>query len=379
MKKLLMPFIAAFLIINISCRQTPGDNLKGKEDVDGVIQTSTLDAAGMNERVINELIDSVKTGFYPNRHSLLIYKNDKLVLEEYFTGEDQNWGNDLGVVQHSDTVLHDIRSISKSVVSACIGIAIGQGKIKGIDQKVFDFFEDYEEYKNGGKEELTIKHLLTMTSGLEWNEEIPYDNPQNSEIQMSDAADPVGFVLSRKLVYAPGSTWVYNGGTTALLAEIIERATGKNVYEFAKEYLFGPMGIDRSQWTVIPGTGTPAAASGLRLRSRDLLKFGILYQHNGKWKGAQLLEKSWVEQSLSSQISRPGGGGYGFQFWILNDTIHGQPMEWPAAVGNGDQRICFDRKNNLLMVTTAGNYNKWNIKNNANAIFRRIYYSFQSK
>jgi CubicO group peptidase (beta-lactamase class C family) len=373
MKKILLSSVTAILLFNGGCRQT---GLTGDDARNNDIQLSTLEETGMNSAVINEIIDSISTGFYPNRHSLLIYKNNKLVLEKYFTGRDENWGDELGVVVHGDTVLHDVRSVSKSIVSACIGIAIGQGKIKSVDQKVFDYFSDYQEHKKDGREELTIKHLLTMTSGLEWNEQVPYDNPENSEIQMSNSDDPIGFVLSRKLVSAPGSTWVYNGGTTAVLAEILQRATGKNVYEFAKEYLFEPIGIYHSQWTLIPGTTIPAAASGLRLRSRDILKFGILYHNDGKWKDKQLLQQSWVQQSLTSQIARPGGGGYGYQFWIFNDTIQGKSVEWATAVGNGDQRISLDKKNDLVVVSTAGNYNKWDIRNNAHAILRRIYDSF---
>jgi CubicO group peptidase (beta-lactamase class C family) len=374
MRKILpLLFFSFFILCNYGCRPTTNGDLQKPHDD---IKTSTLEDVGINKVVINELIDSIKTGFYPNRHSLLIYKDDKLVLEKYFTGQDYNWGRDIGIITHHDTVLHDMRSISKSIVSACIGIAIAQGKVKSADQKIFDFFNEYEKYRKDGKEELTIKHLLTMTPGLEWNEDLPYDNPENSEIQMSYSDDPIGFILSRNLTSAPGSTWTYNGGTTALLAEIINRATGKNVYEFAKEYLFEPMGIHRSEWTRIPGTTIPAAASGLRLRSRDILKFGILYQNDGKWKDQQIVQQSWVEQSLTSHISRPGGGGYGYQFWIFNDTIQGNVIEWPTAVGNGDQRIFFDKKNDLLVVMTAGNYNRWDIKNNAHVILRKIYDSF---
>ena len=369
MRTLLISFILGFLIFNSGCQQTAID------DPNDNIQTYSLEDVGINKAVINEIIDSINTGFYPNRHSLLIYKDNKLVLENYFSGQDYIWGRDIGIIMHHDTVLHDMRSISKSVVSACIGIAIDQGKIKSADQKLFDFFNDYAEHAKDGKEELTLKHLLTMTSGLEWNEDVPYDNPENSEIQMDNSSDPIGFVLSRKLSSVPGSTWKYNGGTTEVLATIIKRATGKNVYEFAKEYLFKPMGINRSEWTCFPGTDIPAAASGLRLRSRDILKFGILYQNGGKWKNQQIIQQPWIEQSLTSQISRPDGGGYGYQFWVFRDSIQGKVHEWPAAVGNGDQKIFFDKKNNLIVVMTAGNYDKWDIKNNSFAILTKIYES----
>lgn len=379
MRKLLLNFVAGALLLNTGCQQKTTDGLTVPPSSPDAIQTASPADVGMNEIIIDHLVDSIASGVYPNRHSLLIYKDDKLVLEKYFPGRDSNWGTDLGIINHNDTVLHDLRSLSKSIVSACVGIAIDQGKIKSVDQGIFNFLGEYEQYKKDGKEKLTIKHLLTMTSGLEWNEDVPYDNPENSEVAMSESDDPIEFVLSRKLISAPGSSWTYNGGTTALLAEILTRATGKNVHEFAKENLFEPMGILRSQWTTVPGTTIPAAASGLRLRSRDILKFGMLYQNDGKWEDRQILPKVWVEESLRSHVARPRGGGYGYQFWTFTDTIQGKAVELPTAVGNGDQRIFIDKKNDLLVVMTAGNYNQWDIKNDAHAILKKIYESITVK
>jgi CubicO group peptidase (beta-lactamase class C family) len=372
--------ILFFVITAIGCGQTSDkDTAAQNQTQHDAIATATLQDVGLDRQIITELVDSIKTGFYPNRHSLLIYKDDKLVLEDYFSGHDQNWGTDIGIVQHNDTLLHDMRSVSKSVVSACIGIAISQGKIKSVDQPIFDFFEDYNRYKNEGREVLTIKHLLTMTSGLKWNEDIPYDNPENSEIQMTMSGDGIGYVLSRELTSQPGTVWLYNGGTTELLAEIIKRVSGKNIHEFAKEFLFLPMDITKSEWTISPATNSPAAASGLRLSSRAMLKFGILYLHHGKWGNKQIVPEEWIKESLTPQIKRPENGGYGYQFWIIDYDMKGKNIIIPAAVGNGDQRIYFDKLNNLLVVTTSGNYNNWDIENNASAVLKKIYTSFDFK
>ena len=370
-----------FLVFTtIGCRQnsdkhSTNQNPTPKND----ISISKLEDVGLNKQIITELVDSIKAGFYPNRHSLLIYKDDKLVLEKYFSGHDENWGTDIGIIQYNDTLLHDMRSVSKSIVSTCIGIAIAQGKIKSVDQPIFDFLPDYKQYNNEGRENLTIKHLLTMTSGLKWNEDVPYDNPENSEIQMINSGDGIGFVLSRELTSEPGTVWQYNGGTTELLAEIIKRVSGKNIHEFAKEFLFKPIGIKKSEWTISPSTNSPAAASGLRLTSRDMLKFGILHLHDGKWGEKQIVPKEWVKESLSSHINRQDGGGYVYQFWILNYTLKKKTLTIPAAVGNGDQRIYIDNQNNIIIVTTAGNYNKWDIENNASAVLEKIYTSFDIK
>ena len=332
---------------------------------------------GLNMNNIAALLDSIEHGEYPNRHSLLIYKNDSLLVEKYFPGEDEIWGETIGMIQHTDTVLHDMRSVSKSVVSACIGIAIDMGMIESADQSIFDFFGEYNQFKKDGRENLTIEHFLTMTSGLEWNEDLPYSNPENSEIQMDESNDRIGFVLSRKIVSTPGSEWNYNGGTTEVLAEIIKKVSGQNVHEFAKKYLFGPIGITRSEWTNSTGSDSPAAASGLRLTSRDMLKFGILYQKQGMFNEKQIIPESWVESSLTSHIDRPSGGGYGYQFWILNfNDAHGGHTI-PTAIGNGDQRIFLDSENDMIVVTTAGNYNQWDIEKNAWSLFATVHNSIE--
>ncbi len=316
--------------------------------------------------------DSIKSGSYPNIHSVLILKNQKLVYEAYFKGHDELWGDSLGVVQHHKDSLHDVRSVSKSIVATCVGIALKQGKIDSLSQSIFDFYPEYVKYKIGLRSQITIEHLLTMTTGMEWNENVPYTDPRNSEIQMTSSEDPIEFVLSRPLLSNPGEKWEYNGGTTQLLASIIERATGKNIHEYAKENLFTPLGITGSEWTQFPGLDLPAAASGLRLKSRDLMKFGMLYANQGQWNGKQLLSKSWVKNAFQPHIwfGRNNNVGYGYQFWIFkaNTISSGHDHLIPAAVGNGGQRIYIDSDTGLIVVITAGNYNNWTLKKDSEAL-----------
>ena len=213
-----------------------------------------------------------------------------------------------------------------------------------------------------------------MSSGLAWNEDVPYDNPENSEIRMTKSPNPVEYVLSQPMDFPPGKVWKYNGGTTQLLAAIIEKTTGKKIDEFANEYLFQPLGITRFEWAKYPGTDMPAAASGLRLRSRDLLKFGLLYNNDGMWKDKQVVPEKWVDESFQPQVERPGGGAYGYQFWLWDETINNNPIPIVACVGNGDQRVFFDTARDFVVVITAGNYNKWDIEKNASALLRDYIY-----
>ena len=356
----------------------PQENNQRPENDEGITVASMADA-GIDSTVINKIDTAITNGTYPNIHSLLIARNNKLVYEHYWPGKDESWGQDLGIRVQAKDSLHDIRSISKSVVSACVGIAIQQGKIKSTDQRVFDFFPEYKKLDTGLISSLTIKHLLTMSSGLVWNEEVPYDNPENSEIRMIRSPNPIEYVLSQPMEFPPGISWKYNGGTTQLLAAIIEKTTGKKIDDFAKEYLFQPLGITRSEWIKYPGTDLPAAASALRLRSRDLLKFGLLYNQNGVWQGKEIIDPKWIEESFQSHVQRPGGGSYGYQFWLWQDTIKNKPVPMVACIGNGDQRIFIDKTNDLVVVTNAGNYNKWDIENDAYALLLGYVYPALTK
>ena len=358
-------------MLNISCKeQKPSETTENQSDT--FIPIAVPSELGISADQLLMMEEAIQSNTYPNIHSVLIYKSGKLIYEQYFEGRDEIWGDSLGVVQHGPGRLHDVRSVSKSIVSACVGLAIEQGKIKSVDQSVFEFFPEYAKYKSGPKAQLTIKHLLTMTSSLEWNEEVPYSDPENSEIRMTNSPDPMEYVISRPMEAAPGEFWDYNGGTTQLLAAIIKKATGMDIDSFAGQFLFKPLGIEHHEWTKFPNLDLPAAASGLRLTSRDLLKFGILYMNEGQWKGEQILSEQWVADSMKSyvQFGRNNNVGYGYQFWIFNGNTISENIDNPivTAVGNGDQRIYMDKTQDLIVVTTAGNYNNWTIEKDSESL-----------
>ncbi|MDW3209656.1 MAG: serine hydrolase [Reichenbachiella sp.] len=335
---------------------------------------------GIDTAILNDLTKKIRSQFYPNIHSLLVIKDGSLIYEKYFSGSDQNYGNDIGIVHHTDTTLHDVRSISKSIVSACIGIAIDQKIIKGVDQKIADFFPEIEF--NEEKSQWTIEHFLTMTTGLAWNEDVPYNNPENDEIQMTYSENPVTYVLSKLLDDSPGVNFNYNGGATQVLAEIIERSSNTTLDRFVNEHLFLPLGIEKFEWnkySAYNGADEFAAPSGLRITSRDLLKIGLLYRNKGKWNNEHVLSAEWVNKSFTQKVAFPSdvtefNDGYGYQFWMWPDIIIGKDIRIVAANGNGDQNIYWDLENDLIVVTTAGNYNKWNIENDTYAIMKNHIY-----
>ena len=324
------------------------------------LKVASLSEVGIDSNKIIELTDSILSGYYTNVHSLLIIRHNKLVYENYFPGEDEFFTQKLGVVNHTRDSLHDCRSISKSVVSACVGIAIGQGKIKSVNEKIFTYLPEYARYDTGMKKDITIKDLLTMSSGIEWNEMIPYMDSANSERKIGEQIDPVKYYLSQRIISKPGTVWNYSAGCTYTLAAIIKKATGLDIDKFAKQNIFDPLGISSFVW-LKRDNGLPYAPAGLRLRSRDMAKFGSLYLTQGKWKNKQIIPKAWTEESFKFQITIERFRGYCYQFWGYSgpdDVIDEQITKTIQAEGRGDQRIFVNNQYDFLVVMTAGNYSQ---------------------
>jgi CubicO group peptidase (beta-lactamase class C family) len=332
---------------------------KPVQNIDG-IATDDLLSVQIDTTKIVQLTKLILSDSFPDIHSLLIAKDNKLVYENYFEGKDESWGSNLGYASHDVNKLHDIRSISKSVVAACIDIAVQQNKIKNIDEPIFNYLTDYKEFENGQNKNITIRHLLTMSSGLNWDEDVPHGTRANDETQMERSSNPVEYVLNKPILYAPGTVWKYNSGGVQVLAEIIKEATGYRIDDFADRFLFASLGIKEYKW-IKSHRDFPAAASGLRLTSRDLLKLGLLYLNNGTWNNQQLISERFVSETLKTQILREPGPttkGYSFLFWTQTDTISSKQFPLIIARGNGGQRIFINKDSNLIVVITAGNYNK---------------------
>jgi CubicO group peptidase (beta-lactamase class C family) len=312
---------------------------------------------GLDPAPLAALGEQLKAKPELNVHSVLIVKDGALVYEHYLQGRDENWGDYLGVVRFDRETLHDMRSTTKSVVAALVGIAIGDGSIRGVDTPVVDLLPEHRMADPEAKRSILLRHVLTMTAGLEWDESMPYTDPRNSEIQMIRSGDPIGYVLSRQLIAEPGSQFTYNGGLTELLAAVVRHATGQGLEAFATERLFAPLGIERFEWRR-HANELPSAASGLRLRPVDLAKFGYLYLNRGQWNGRQILPASWVDESLREHWKAPHFG-YGYQWRVPRFTAKGTPIEAFQTRGNGGQCAFVFPKLGLVVVTTAGNYNQF--------------------
>lgn len=292
-------------------------------------------------------------------HSVVVARHGKLVFEQYFPGYDQPWGQPDGQHEFSATTKHDMRSASKSVVSLLVGIAIDRKLIESVDEPVLKFFPDHQAVKQAGWETITLRHLLTMSSGIKWDEARAWTDPNNDEPHLTFEADPIAYVLARPVIAPPDALWAYNGGGTELLGNILEHVSGKPLEAFAREALFQPLGIADVEWKAYKN-GKIAAAAGLRLRPRDAAKLGQLVLNRGQWNGQQVVSADWIAQSITPRFQAVGYFGgtlfYGYQWWMGRSLAGGKDIKWVAAFGWGGQRIFIVPELDLVMMTTAAQY-----------------------
>ena len=301
-----------------------------------------------------------------NAHGIVIARHGRLVYERYFVGNDWRLSMPLGDVNFEAATKHDVRSISKSVTSLLVGIAFDRGLLTDLDARAFSFFPEYEALRTPEKDRITLRHLLTMSSGLAWDETtVPFTDPSNTYSQMEVAPRADHYVLAQPLAARPGEVFNYNSGSAELLGLILRKVSGKRLDAFAKEALFDPLDIKDWDWE---GTAAfnPSAASGLRLRPRDLAKIGQLVLERGKWHGRQIVSSSWIEDSITPRLSgkdaammfyRPEGiTSYGYLWWLGRSPPEHPERDMIAGAGNGGQRVIILPSLSAVVVTTAGLY-----------------------
>jgi CubicO group peptidase (beta-lactamase class C family) len=303
----------------------------------------------------------IRAGEIPNVHSVIVVHKGKTLAEWYFEGPDERRGQPLGYVKFGPETIHDVRSVTKSIVSILFGIAQGQGAIKGLDTPVLDYFPEYKDLQTAERRRITLGHLLSMTSGLHWDEDThPYTDPRNSETAMDLAADRLRFVLEQKIDAQPGARFRYSGGDVALIGAIIARATKMPLEAFAGQALFAPLGITNVEW-LKDDKGVPYAASGLRMLPRDMAKIGLLMLNNGKHGEAQVVPEMWAKASVTPHSVvevEPGCGfHYGYFWWLYVRCEKSSDPGFFTAIGNGGQRIFVVPERKLVIVVTAGLYN----------------------
>jgi CubicO group peptidase (beta-lactamase class C family) len=340
------------------------------EDLADSISVGTIEEAGIDVEVLGRGIDRIRDGDFKAIHSLLIYKDGKLVVEEYFGGHPFSWehaGYKGPWIEWTADRHHVNMSVTKTYVSAIVSIAISKGYIDSVHDSIFDYLPDYQRFAIDGKENITIEHLLTMTSGLEFNEWNSKSSGKNSIMNIYDCPDAVVCVLEVPLIHKPGTSFTYSGGNFIVLGEIIKYATGMEMDEFASIHLFKPLGIDElPQWVRYDLSGMVDAAGGLLQTPREMLKLGVTYLNNGVWDGQQIIDPEWVAKSAvpygnNTRIKIPGDDagrkGYGYSWWTFSIKHNGETYDAYNAGGWGGQRIIVLPGLDMVVVFTAGNYN----------------------
>jgi CubicO group peptidase (beta-lactamase class C family) len=234
-------------------------------------RNSTLEEQGMNHEYLDRMMEHIGDQDV-KIHSIMIIKNGYSVYEEYLS------------FRYDEDTKHELHSATKSFTSALMGIAIDQGYIEGVSERILQFFPDYDITNvDERRERITIEHLLTMRAGMFWDEvSAPYMSPEN-DVYYILTGDGVEHCLNLDMVAEPGELWHYSGGATHLLAAIVQVATETDFLDFGRENLFDPLGIEDIYWTRDGSNNWYTGAWGLELSTRSLAKFGYLFLNNGTW------------------------------------------------------------------------------------------------
>jgi CubicO group peptidase (beta-lactamase class C family) len=306
-----------------------------------------------------------------------------LVFEEYMEGNKYLYEGQYHYgerIQWDKDSLHVTMSSTKSIVSACIGIAVDKGIIDSVDESIFNYLPDHQRYKTSGKANITIEHLLTMSSGLEFDEWSTGHGSRANDIDRIHwdcQDDPLACVLERSLIENPGERFNYNSGGTIVLGEILRNTSGLDMAEFADEHLFDPLGIDSVTWNRFEN-GVIACGGGLSMTSRDMLKVGICFLNDGIWNEQQVISKKWIELSKedygnNTGINVPGSDlkrqGYGYSWWTGTLDSPKEELRYYAASGWGGQKIFVIDEINMVVIFTGGNYV---VKNHHREIMERF-------
>ncbi|PKB00377.1 CubicO group peptidase (beta-lactamase class C family) [Flavobacteriaceae bacterium MAR_2009_75] len=359
-----LPFSILLIILVLGC------NSKNKKSVE-----STQNAASQN--VLSPVIDSIHSEIHNGDYGLIdrfmVIQNEAVladfkyeqdyetIVQEYDTTHHQyNFNSVKWHPYYKETELHTLQSVTKSITAILFGIALDFNTDYAVTDKAMPLLTNEEDtIQDKRKEKITIEDLLTMRSGLKWNEETDHNDTTNDCFRLEASDNWIDYVLSRPMDTLPGSKFVYNGGGTVLLGKIIRTITGKRIDKWAEEKLFGPLGITEYYWKETPD-GEIDTEGGLYLKAEDLAKIGSLLLNKGKWNNTQIVSENWFTTSTSPIVKdvKPHWGnktGYGYQWWIPEYNDDGKPNIY-AGNGYGGQYLMMSPKYNLIVV-----FNGWNI------------------
>jgi CubicO group peptidase (beta-lactamase class C family) len=316
------------------------------EEIGDGWKISTPSSEGFDQSAMEEVYRTIyNEELYPNIRGLLVIRNDKLVSEAYFKDLDDR------------ERIHAVMSVTKSITSLVAGIAIDKGCLASIDDRLYQFMPEYLD-GDSLKRSITIRHLLTMETGLD------YDNDIHTNEMIYSERSSMEYILSKPMVFAPGTDWYYGDGNPQILSGIITRVSGKTMEELAGEFLFEPMGIEEYFWEN-HSDGLTLGGMGLWLKPRDMARIGQLMLNGGNWEGRQLISNEWVAASTVRQANHRDYGYY----WLTSENF----SFW--ASGKGGQLIWVHPEKQIIVVVTSDSFSKsWLLsKGSYDYIFQEIY------
>lgn len=338
---------------------------------------STPEEQGVKAGALERIHQELKRGAYGNVDHFLVVRNGYLVMNEHYDrdyeeinrGQDQdshpyNYYNTALHPFYQESELHTLQSITKSITTLVIGMAMEQGDFPSLDEAAIEYLGEYEIENKPNKQRITIEDLLTMRSGIFWDEaKYPVGDERNTVTQMEYSDDWIQYVLNLPMSHKPGEIFIYNSGGSQLLSAIFKESTGVQVSEYAEEHLFKPLGIEETYWKKTP-KGYTDTEGGLYMKAVDLAKIGYLIVQEGNWEGKQIVSADWIKAMTHTSVEDvdpydPGFDyGYGYQWWLVDPIpreAEGLPQVY-AGFGYGNQRLLVVPDLNLVVVFYA-----WNI------------------
>ena len=341
---------------------------------------TTPQAVGLNGAVLDSIDAEVSSGRYGYVDRMLVIRRGRVAYDRAYTHDyakiyadsarvpgalnahdetgPYNYYNPWWHPYYRKEGLHTLQSVTKTITSVVIGAAVARNDLPSIDTPVLSFF-DVTKVKNVDerKRRMTIRHLLTMTAGIDWNESLPYADPNNTAVRMEASSDWVTFTIDRAMSEEPGARWNYNSGASALLAYIFRTATKTDIEEYAARHLFAPLGIQRWYWKRTP-SGLVDTEGGLYLEARDLAKIWYLFLKNGAWDGRQVVTPEWVKMSVSPLVpvgSAANAPKYGLTWWLYPDPRSADRFVWGGSGFGGQIPLAFPDDDMIVV------FNGWNI------------------
>jgi len=368
--------VAAFFLSACSPAPLPSQELVWPEEAWAV---STPEQEGIDPVAVDALVQDIQAGTYGLIDHFTLIRHGRMVADYHFeqdyeavaaaydtTNYQYNYDHPQWHPYYRNTDLHTLQSVTKSVTSVALGIAIDQGFIQGVEVPALSFFEEYDpDLSDPWRGDMLLEDLLTMRSGIEWSEDTPYTDPNNSCILMEASEEWVPFVLGYPMDSDPGTVWEYNSGASVLLGKIVDVATGKRIDAWAKEELFDPLGIHDFYWKTTP-TGEVDTEGGLYLSAQDLARIGYLFLRDGMWGDRRIVSEEWVRASTAPVVPdiAPENGrsdpGYGYQWWVPDHD--GERPAVFAGNGYGGQFLLVAPEYDVVAV-----FNGWNIHGGAGA------------